>query len=148
MKTITIFLFALFLNKGCDSETQQDLKNTSIEYSARTRGYSQHIFIKNQEITVDTDSRGDKSIVSNKITDADWKILIAEFQKLKLDKMNDLAAPTDKRTYDAAAIGNLMVTYKDVKHTSNSFDNGYPPKEIAKFVNKITAIAKATSKKQ
>ena len=148
MKSIALFLFAFLLNNGgCDAETQEDLKNTIIEYSARTRGYSQNIVIKNQEITIETDSRGNKSEDKAKISNADWKILIAEFQKLKLEEMKDLAAPTDKRTYDAAAIGQLSVTYKDKKHVSNSFDNGFPPAAIAKFVNKITAISKASIKK-
>ena len=148
MKSITLFFLALFLGKGCDAETQQDLKNTVIEYSARTRGYSQEIVIKNQEITIDTYSRGDKSTKAGKITDADYKILIAEFQKLKLEQMKDLVAPTDKRTYDAAAYGVLTITHNDIKHISNSFDNGDPPAAIAKFVNKITAITKTTLQKK
>ena len=148
MKTITIFLLSLLLNKGCDGETQQDLKNTTIEYSAVTRGYSQLIVIKNQEISVDTDSRGNKTAVSGKVSDADWKILITEFQKLKLEQMKDLVAPTNNRAFDGAAIGQLNITYKDKKHASNSFDNGNPPIEIAKFVNKVTAIAKVTQNKK
>lgn len=146
MKTITMFLIALLLNKGCDGQTQQDLKNTVIEYSARTRGYSEVIFIKNQEIKIETDSRGDKSSKVGKISDADWKILIVEFQKIKLNQMKDLVAPTNKRASDAASIGQLSINYKDTLHNSNNFDNGYPPKEIAKFVNKITSIAKIISK--
>ena len=62
MKTITMFLIALLLNKGCDGQTQQDLKNTVIEYSARTRGYSEVIFIKNQEIKIETGIRTESSL--------------------------------------------------------------------------------------
>ena len=148
MKTITIFLLALVLNNSCDGQTKRDLKNTVIEYSARTRGFSQVIVVKNQEISIDTDSRGAKTSQAGKISDADWKILITEFQKLKLDQMKDLVAPSSKRSNDAAAIGQLSVKYKDTMHNSNSFDNGNPPKAISKFVNKITAIAKAIQKKQ
>jgi len=146
MKIITILLLTLFLGKGCDKETQQDLKNTVIEYSARTRGFSQLVVIKNQEITIDTDRRGVKSKQSQKISDADWKILVSEFQKLELDKIKDLKAPTNKSSTDAAAMGQLLITHKEIKYTSQSFDNGNPPVAIAEFVNKAVEITKSIEK--
>ena len=118
------------------------MKNTIIEYSASTRGYSHVTTIKNQEITIETNSRGSKSTQTGKISAADWKILIAEFQKLKLDNIKDLVAPSDKRATDAAAFGQLKITHQEKEFTSNDFDNGNPPPDIAKFTNKVTEIAK------
>lgn len=142
MKTITIILLSLLFAKSCDSKAQQDMKNTNVEYTASTRGYYQHIVITNQTIAVSSE-RDSKTIpTATKISTADWKILVDEFQKLKLDNIKDLVAPSDKRTYDAAAFAHLKILHQEKKYVSNDFDNGNPPADIAKFTNKVTEIAK------
>jgi hypothetical protein len=61
---------------------------------------------------------------------------------MKLDSLPKLKAPTEKRFYDGAAIANFKITFKDSTYETTSFDHGFPPKEIKKFVNKINSFAK------
>lgn len=141
MKLLSILFVSIFLGKGCGSEQQQDIKTAEVMYYANTRGFYQRITIKDQTMAV-SNERGDKNVSSKKISDADWKVLVAEFAKLKLDELPNLKSPTEKRFYDGAAIAELKITYKGQTHLSSAFDHGTPPAEIATFVNKIVSLAK------
>lgn len=142
MKLLSLLFLTIFLGKGCDSAKAQDIKTAVVEYTANTRGFYQKITVKNQLVTVSKDRSGTDKPVAKKISDADWKELVSYFKEVKLDSLAKLEAPSKKRFYDGAAIANLKITYKDKTYESTSFDDGFPPKEIKKFVNKITALAK------
>jgi hypothetical protein len=144
MKLLAIFVLTAFLGKGCSSQTQNDIKTAVVEYTANTRGFYQKIVIQNQIILVSKDRNETQMPAGKKISDADWKILLTEFQKLDLEKLPELKGPTEKRFYDGAAIANLNITYKDKTYESLPFDHGFPHADIAKFVNKINALAPAT----
>src|SRR6218665_190629 len=142
MKIISIIFLTLFLGKGCDNEQKQDIQSAVIEYSALTRGFYQKIVIQNQSVTVFNDRKSEDKSTTTKISDADWQYLITEFQDIDLDDLENLKAPSEKRYYDGAAIGTLIVTYKDKTYNSASFDHGTPPVEIARLVTKLTSLAK------
>jgi hypothetical protein len=142
MKILSLLFLTIFLGKGCDSAKAQDIQSAVIEYTANTRGFYQKITVKNQMVTVSKDRNGTDKPVQVKISDADWNELVSCFKKVKLDSLAKLKAPTQKRFYDGAAIADLKITYKDKTYETTSFDHGFPPKEIKKFVNKITALAK------
>jgi hypothetical protein len=142
MKILSLLFLTIFIGKGCDSAKAQDIQSAVIEYTANTRGFYQKITVKNQMVTVSKDRNGNDKPVAVKISDADWNELVNCFKKVKLDSLAKLKAPTEKRFYDGAAIADLKITYKDKKYESTSFDHGFPPKEIKKFVNKITSFAK------
>jgi hypothetical protein len=61
---------------------------------------------------------------------------------MELDSLPKLKAPTEKRFYDGAPIANFKITFQDKTYETPSFDHGFPPKEIKKFVNKINSFAK------
>jgi hypothetical protein len=113
-----------------------------IEYVANTRGFYQKITMEKQTVTISSDRSGKEKSVPTKISDADWKELVNYFKTVELDSLAKLKAPTEKRFYDGAAIANLKIKYKDKTYETSSFDHGFPPKEITKFVNKITSFAK------
>jgi len=142
MKIISILFLTLFLGKSCDNEQKQDIKSAIIEYTANTRGFYQKIVIQDQTISVVTDRNSDANSAPEKISDANWKELIAAFQEIDLEGLPNLKAPSERRFYDGAAIGNLKVTYKDKTYQTDGFDHGTPPIEIARFVTKITSLAK------
>ena len=52
MKAITMILLSIFLGKSCSSDVQNDLTNTTIQYTANTRGFFQKIVIINQKATI------------------------------------------------------------------------------------------------
>ena len=142
MKIFSLLFLTIFLGKGCDSAKAQDIQAAVIEYTANTRGFYQKITVKDHMVTVSKDRNGTDKPAATKISDADWNELVNCFKKVKLDSLAKLKAPTQKRFYDGAAIANVKITFKDKKYESASFDHGFPPKEIKKFVNKITALVK------
>ena len=142
MKVLSLLLLTIFLGQGCNSAQAQEIRNVVIEYEANTRGFYQKITVKNQMVNVSKDRDGNDKPVPTKISDADWKELVDCFETMKLDSLAILKAPTQKRFHDGAAIANLKINYKDKLYKTASFDHGFPPKEIKKFVNKINSFVK------
>lgn len=142
MKTIGMILLTIFLGKSCSNEAQNDINNAVLQYSAHTRGFHLKIIITNQMATISNgrtpESMSQKQI---KISDSDWKDLIALFEKTNLEAFPDLKDPTQKRHYDGAAIADLKVRYQDKNYETVNFDHGFPPAEIQNLVNKIVALA-------
>ncbi len=125
---------------GCSSQKKADMESTVIEYSAMSRGYYKKIVVQNQMVSV-TNKR-DAQALENKIDKANWDKIITEFKKINLETIPTLRAPTEKRFYDGAAIGNLKITQNQKTYQTPGFDNGFPPKEIEKLVNLLTDFAK------
>jgi hypothetical protein len=142
MKLITMLLLCVSLCKNCSSQSQNDLKKASVEYSASTRGFYMKISIKDQMLSVSKDRNASSPATETKISDADWQELIELFINIDLKSTSTLKSPTEKRFYDGAAIGNLKINYKDKEYESSAFDHGFPPEEIKKFVDKINSFVK------
>lgn len=140
MRIVSFLLLTIFIITGCSSQKKADMSSTVIEYSAMSRGYYKKIVLQNQTVLV-TNGR-DAQALENKIDDAKWKQIVAEFEKINLESISTLKAPTEKRFYDGAAIGNLKITQNQKTYETPGFDNGFPPKEIEKLVNLLTDFAK------
>ncbi len=125
---------------GCSSQKKADMASTVIEYSAMSRGYFKKIVVQNQTVLV-TNGR-DVQAIEKKIEKANWDKIVTEFEKIDLEKISTLKAPTEKRFYDGAAIGNLKITQNQKTYETPGFDNGFPPKEIEKLVNLLTDFVK------
>ncbi|HWR94080.1 MAG TPA: hypothetical protein VN192_02645 [Flavobacterium sp.] len=138
---IALFLTVLF-GKGCHQEYQHDMESTIIEYTANSRGNFYKITIQNQMVFVSRDRKKVEPPVATKLSDADWKKIIADFKEINLEEIPNLKPPTEYRTYDGAMMASLKITYKDKVYETVTFDNGYPPKEIAKLVDKVNSFAK------
>jgi len=142
MKILSLLFLTLFLGKGCEAQKNEDLETTVVEYVANTRGFYTKVVVQNKTITVSKDRRGDDNPATIKIADADWQKIIEAFQKIELEALQNLKAPSEKRFYDGAAIANLKITYKDKMYESASFDHGNAPSEIKKLVDIINALVK------
>jgi hypothetical protein len=140
MRILSLLLLVMVIGTGCSSQKKTDMASTVIEYSAMSRGYFKKIVVQNQSVLV-TNGR-DAQAVENKIDDAKWKQIVAEFEKINLESISTLKAPTEKRFYDGAAIGNLKITQNQKTYETQGFDNGFPPKEIEKLVNLLTDFVK------
>ncbi len=140
MKLLSLLFLSIFFAKGCDEQTNKEMKDTVVEYSANSRGYYRKIIVQNQMVSVATDRNGAEKAEKVKISDADWKLLVDEFSKVNLDQLDKLKAPTEKRFYDGAAIAHLTVTSKGKTYQSTDFDHGFPPKEIEALVKRIVAF--------
>lgn len=133
MRILSLLLLTIFIASGCCSQKKVDMTSTQIEYSAQSRGYYKSIVAQNKTVSV-TNGR-DASPVQINLDDAKWNEIVTAFSKLKPENLSSLKAPTAKRTYDGAAIGNLKITKDGETYETQGFDNGYPPKEIEKLVN-------------
>lgn len=142
MKVITLVLLSVFLGKSCNKEVQNDLANTTIQYTANARGFYQKIVIINQKATISSDRDEKKIPTEVTILDADWKQLVGYFKKINLEAIPKLKDPTQKRFYDGAAIANLKIFHQNKSYETTDFDHGYPPAEIEKMVTKIVKLAK------
>jgi hypothetical protein len=142
MRLLSLLLLTIFLGKSCEGQNKQDLESAVIEYTANTRGFYQKITIQNEMVTISKDRSGKDKAVATKIAAEDWEELVDCFNKMELDSLSKLKAPTEKRFHDGAAIANLKITVKDKTYETTSFDHGFPPKEIKKFVDKINSFAK------
>jgi len=140
MRILSLLLLVMVIGTGCSSQKKTDMTSTVIEYSAMSRGYFKKIVVQNQSVSV-TNAR-DAQAVENKIDKAKWKEIVAEFEKINLESISTLKAPTEKRFYDGAAIGNLKITQNQKTYESQAFDNGFPPNEIEKLVNLLTDFVK------
>jgi hypothetical protein len=140
MKIIAILFLTVLLGKGCHGQVSQDLNEAIIEYSANSRGLHTTIVIENKTISV-TNTRDGKP-VSSSLTDEQWNKLIAEFEKIDLEEIPNLKAPTQKRFHDGAAIANLKITYKGKTYETQTFDHGYPPEKIKNIVNTVLSFSK------
>jgi len=142
MKAITIILLSVFLVKSCSNQAQNDIANSTLQYTASSRGFFQKIVVINQKATISRDRNGEKFPEEIAISDKDWKEIISYFQKIDLEKVPTLKDPTQKRFYDGAAIANLKIRYQDKNYETTDFDHEFPPAEIEKLVNKLVSLAK------
>ena len=140
MKIITLLFLTLILGKNCQSQNNMDVSEAKIEYTANSRGLYNNTVIENKTVSI-TKTREGKP-VSNSLTDAELNALISEFQKVDLEEIPNLKAPTEKRFHDGAAMANLKITYKGKTYESQTFDNGYPPEKIKNLVNTILSFSK------
>lgn len=142
MKTFGLIFLTLFLSKGCSQQAQNDIANSVVQYAADTRGYHLKIIIINQKATISQGRGTDNPSEVVSISDADWKELVTEFQKINLEEIPNLKDPTQKRFHDGAAIANLKIRYQDKNYETVNFDHGIPPAAIEKFVKKVVSLAK------
>ena len=140
MKILSLLFLTIFLGKSCEGQNKQDLESAVIEYTANTRGFYQKITIQNEMVTISKDRSGQDKAVATKIAAEDWEELVDCFNKMELDSLSKLKAPTEKRFHDGAAIGHLKLTYKGKTYETSDFDHGFPPKEIQQFVAKINSF--------
>jgi hypothetical protein len=140
MKILSLLFLTLFLGKNCQSQNNIDLSTAKIEYTANSRGLYNNTVVENKTVSV-TNTRDGKP-VSSSLTDAQWNTLIKEFQKVNLEEIPSLKAPTQKRFHDGAAMADLKITYKGKTYESQTFDNGFPPEKIKNLVNTILSFSK------
>lgn len=140
MKTLLIAFFSLLMAKGCSGDVRQDLREATVEYTANNRGFFRKITLKDQQAVVSKDRENPDTGETIRISDADWKALVAEFGKVKLEDIPNMKDPTQKRFYDGAAMANVKVTYKGKTYESKTFDHLEPPHELAGVVNRLIEL--------
>ncbi len=149
MRILILFTnFILFLASCGETKTiaQNNTSNQNsinvIEYEAVSRGYFLAITIDKDSITKFKD-RNRKESASVSCSLKDWNTIIADMKKIEFEKITDLKAPSDKRTFDGAAHAQLKITTSTQIYTSNSFDHGNPPQELKSLVDTILSLTES-----
>lgn len=142
MKLISYILFTLFLSKGCVNQPKQDFTKSTVTYTAETRGYFMQITIEDKELRISKDRETRLPSVRIPLTAADQKKVLAMVKAIDVPNLSQLKAPTEKRFYDGAAIGNLSVTHNGETFGTAGFDHGNPPVEIEQLVAFMNAFDK------
>jgi len=109
------------------------------EYSALSRGSFKNIIIDKNTVKV-LKQRNAKPYTKPCI-DKQWDVLLNVVKKIDVENISVLQAPSAKRLYDGAPIGNLTISYNGNIYKSSSFDHGNPPTEIASIVKEILSIS-------
>ena len=147
MRIVSLLSVLLFVLGSCNSQkngvgTSFEMKDIEIQYEANTRGFYNKLILKNATISSTNDREGKENPIVQKISDADWNALKDEINKLDLENLSNLKAPTEKRFYDGAAIANLKITYKGKIYQSSDFDHGFPPMQIKRVVEIVNLLFK------
>jgi len=139
MKIIYVVILSIFMSKGCSQELRQEMKATNIEYEALSRGMFLNINLQDDKLVVKT--QRDAKAIESKLSKDDWNEIAESFTKIKLEELEELKAPSEKRFHDGASIAHLRVVYEGKLYQTESFDHGNPPKEIKKLVNKLISLS-------
>jgi hypothetical protein len=119
------------------------MKDIEIQYEANTRGFYNKLVFKNETISSTNDRDGKESPVIQKVSEVDRNALNYEINKVDLENLPNLKAPTEKRFYDGAAIANLKIIYKGRTYQTSDFDHGFPPMQIKRVVEIVNLLFKS-----
>ena len=143
MKLISCFLLSLFLSKGCVNQSKQDFSKSTLTYTAETRGYFKQIVLEHNTVFISKDRTTRLPSVQIALTKEEQKTLLNLVKELDAPNLAQLKAPTEKRLYDGAAIGNLCISHKGETYSTSGFDHGNPPVEIEQLVTFMNAFDKS-----
>lgn len=133
-----VFL-TLVLAKGCDRELNDEMKKSTVEYQATSRGFYLNINIQDEKLFITRKRDGETKEYN--LSSQDWKELAELYKKVDIKKLSEYKDPTQKRFYDGAAIASLRIVYEGKTYETKGFDHGNPPLEIEEFVNKIVSFS-------
>ena len=147
MRIVSLLSVLVFVLGSCNSQknaigTSIEIKDIEIQYEANTRGFYNKLVLKNATIYSTNDRDGKENPIVQKVTDADWSALNDEINKVDLENLPNLKAPTEKRFYDGAAIANLKIIYKGNTYQTSDFDHGFPPMQIKRVVEMVNLLFK------
>ncbi|WP_299115619.1 hypothetical protein [uncultured Winogradskyella sp.] len=110
-----------------------------ITYQALSRGTFEYVQISKAQVIISED-RNLKEMSTYNCKSQDWVMLEELIEKIDIENLNKLSAPTNKRLHDGAAHANLAIIKGDVEMMTPTFDHGVPPKEIEALVNKVLSV--------
>jgi len=142
MKLISCFLLSLFLSKGCVNQPKQDFSKSTLTYTAETRGFYMQITIEDKELRITKNRETRLPSVQLTLTKEQQKKVLSYLKAIDVAQLAQLKAPTEKRFYDGAAIGNLSVSHNGETYGTAGFDHGNPPVEIEQLVTFMNAFDK------
>ncbi|MFC6269529.1 hypothetical protein [Frigoriflavimonas asaccharolytica] len=141
VKYITLGLFAIFaLQCSAQKETKtvkKELTNTTknskikiVELEEITRGSKRNASISETSKMIVLPGK----IKNTPTTKTNWIDVESTINAISLEEINSYPAPTTDRFHDGALAATIKITTSTGKvYTSQTFDAGSPPKELAKL---------------
>lgn len=151
---ISTIIFLYLAISSCKAQTppsldtieqqEQTSKSVSeVRYKRQSRGFRSLLSFNKNELLI---SKAGEAAKRFKISKKDWDSITYYSNRIALQELKFLKAPTDYRTYDGAAAAELTLIVNTTSWVSSTFDDGYPPKDIQALVNKLLSIEKAALK--
>ncbi|MEL1246115.1 hypothetical protein AAEO56_17710 [Flavobacterium sp. DGU11] len=143
-KTLSILILTVAVAIGCSTSKStsqlRQAKDISFEYSAITRGSSVNYLVTKDSITQKENSRGEITTYKKPVDDKDWDDLLNATEKVDLEKLGTIEAPSKKHQFDGAMGATLKITVNGKTYQTQTFDHGNPPAAIKDIIDNITVI--------
>lgn len=139
MKYFFAIMFSAFFYNSLLS--QENVNDLMIEYVAISRGTYEKIELRKNSF-INIKGRKDANRDTLQFNDERWKEIVALVNKINLNELPYLIAPSKKRLYDGAAHAQLKIVFKDKIYESSGFDHGNPPNEIKSLIMYVLEIDK------
>lgn len=133
---------AAIANKQEMTDKQKNVANRPdmvFTYKATSRGYANYVSVSEQTVQTSSD-RSLKKIETFSCDKKDWEALKGLVKPIKPQDLKNLKAPSVNYQRDGAAAATLTITQGNIAYITPTFDEGNPPNEIKKLVNKLLAI--------
>jgi hypothetical protein len=139
-----ILPFMILLISSCLAASVQDKSNISrIEFNAGTRAYREQLIVTpDSTIVIKEDFRiNQKPVIKTRTTaPAQWTAITNSIKDIQPSEIGSLKSPTDKRTYDAATIGTIIITTNEGKSYSHEFDDENPHEKFAALMKELKKV--------
>ena len=129
-------LFSLIIVLFVSSKCFQNEVLLKVEYKAETRGALKNITVTKNDCIYKTLSKSDEFKTSTE----DWQTITKLVKGLNLEILKNLEAPSSKSHIDAAMQASITITFEEKIIESANFDDGNPPEELKKLVEKLLEI--------
>ena len=124
------------------NQPKQDFSKSTLTYTAETRGYYMQITIEDKELRITKNRETRLPSAQITLSKEQQKKVLSYLKAIDVPNLAQLKAPTEKRFYDGAAIGNLSVSHNGETYGTAGFDHGNPPVEIEQLVTLMNAFDK------
>lgn len=114
---------------------QQELNNSSIIYTATSRGFYQEITINKNSVSIKKEIKSEAE--TKPVSNEQWKKILSTLKTLNLNEINTYEAPSQDRFSDRAAEAVLKVKTDKNEYKSKSFDYGKPPEKLKELIDII-----------
>ncbi len=138
-KEVTVNTSENMVKSDKDDKVAQQF--TRLEYEATTRGYYFKTTLENNILTVSKDRNNTQEPKKITISSSDASDINALLDKVALETLADLKAPSEKRFTDGAPFAKITIFKNGKSYESQDFDGGFPPKEIEKLVTKLISLS-------
>jgi len=142
---LKFLVLSIIVIVSCNSFVQKESDVTRIEFNSGSRTFREQIILtRDSIIVVKEDFRIDlKPQIKRKSMSAkDWQGLMEIADRIDIKSIGELKSPTDKRTYDAASHGSLIISTKNNKSYTHGFDDEEPHAKLKPLMTEIGKFRK------